>query len=229
MLTRALSKTFNLLASVNNFPAKMIQSFAKVAPEEVRAMFIDLFDESKDVYERIDSFKTKSAVLLEKYGNGAGQHYQYENSISTYLWLRYPDKYYIYKLSEIKAVASELKSDYRFKKGSYADNIRNFMKLYDEICMALRQDDELVNLFKSQLTEACYPDPELRTLTFDFGFYISRYFSEHKESSDDEWFPADYTPNISVDEWVALLKDESVFTFGCIITALVIVALTEPS
>ncbi len=214
MLTRSLAKTFNLLASVNNFPAKMIQSFAKVAPEEVRAMFIDLFDESKDVYERIDRFKAKSASLLENYGNGAGQHYQYENSISTYLWLRFPDKYYIYKLSEIKAVASELGSDYRFKKGAYADNIRNFMKLYDEICMALRQDDELVNLFKSQLTDACYPDPELRTLTFDFGFYISRYYSEHKEDTEDEWFPADYTPALLVDDWVALLKDESVFTLS---------------
>ena len=78
----------------------MIIGFAKTAPEEVRAMFIDLFDESKDIYERIDFFKTQSSVLLEKSGNGAGQHYQYENAISTYLWLRFPDKYYIYKFGE---------------------------------------------------------------------------------------------------------------------------------
>ena len=53
MLTKALSQTGNLLASVNNFPAKMITKFAEIAQEEVRAMFIELFDESKDVYERI--------------------------------------------------------------------------------------------------------------------------------------------------------------------------------
>lgn len=79
MLQKSLSKTYNLLASMNNFPARMIIGFAKTAPEEVHAMFIDLFDESKDIYERIDAFKTQSSVLLEKYGNGAGQHYQYEN------------------------------------------------------------------------------------------------------------------------------------------------------
>lgn len=214
MLARSLSKTSNLLASVNNFPAKMIQNFAEIAPEEVRAMFIDLFDENIEVYERIDRFKAKSTTLLEKYGNGAGQHYQYENAISTYLWLRYPNKYYIYKLGEIKSVASELESDYHFKKGAYAHNVRNFMKLYDEICMALRQDDELVNLFQSQLTDTCYPDSELRTLTFDVGFYISRYYSKNKEGAINEWFPADYSPEISVDEWVALLKDESVFTLS---------------
>lgn len=50
MLSRSLDKTFNLLASNNNFPKGMIVGFAKAAPEEVRAMFIALFDESKDAF-----------------------------------------------------------------------------------------------------------------------------------------------------------------------------------
>ena len=99
-------------------------------------MYMELYDESKDLCERIANFKNKSNTLLERYTNGAAQHYQYENAIMAYLWLRYPDKYYIYKFSEVKAVSSELESDYRFKKGAYVDNIRNFMALYDEICAA---------------------------------------------------------------------------------------------
>lgn len=216
MLSRSLSKTYNLLASMNNFPARMITGFAKTAPEEVRAMYIDLFDETKEVYERINAFKMQSSILLEKYGNGAGQHYQYENAITTYLWLRYPDKYYIYKFGEVKAASDVLESDYRFKKGAYADNIRNFYKFYDEICEELKQDTELVNLFRSQLTSDCYPDPELKTLTFDVGFYISREYSK-KDSGDPDnnvWFPSqeEYAPGITVQEWVALLNDKSVFT-----------------
>ena len=140
MLSRSLDKTYNLLASVNNFPRQMMLSFAKAAPEEVRSMFIALFDESKDFYERMNAFKLRSSVLLDKYGNGAAQHYQYENAISIYLWLRFPDKYYIYKYSEVKKVASELKADYQIKKGAYADNIRNFLKLYNEIRVALNHD-----------------------------------------------------------------------------------------
>ena len=216
MLNRSLDKTFNLLASNNNFPKGMIVGFAKAAPEEVRAMFIALFDESKDVYERMNAFKLQSSILLEKYGNGAAQHYQYENAISTYLWLRYPDKYYIYKFGEVKTVASELEADYRFKKGAYADNIRNFLRLYDEISLALKEDTELVNLFQSQLTDTCYPDPELKTLTIDVGFYISRFYSQ-KDSDiqvEDEWFPATYTPGFSVDDWVKLLGDPEIFTTG---------------
>ena len=81
MLNRSFSQTYNLLASMNNFPAKMITGFAETAPEDVRSMYIDLFDESKDIYERINTFKLQSDLLLEKYGKGAGQHYQSENAI----------------------------------------------------------------------------------------------------------------------------------------------------
>ena len=98
MLHRALSKTNNLLTSQNNYPAKMIEKLSIATAEEVRAMYIALFDESKDVVERIITFKDKSTILLKWYGNGAGQHYQHENAVSTYLWLRYPDKY-VYQMS----------------------------------------------------------------------------------------------------------------------------------
>ena len=216
MLSRSLDKTFNLLASNNNFPKGMIVGFAKAAPEEVRAMFIALFDESQDGFERMNTFKMQSSILLEKYGNGAAQHYQYENAISTYLWLRYPDKYYIYKFGEVKTVSSELESDYRFKKGAYADNIRNFLRLYDEISAALKEDTELVNLFQSQLTDTCYPDPELKTLTIDVGFYISRLYSQENAEKAEAaaWFPSDYTPGLTEEDWLALLGDDKVFTTG---------------
>ena len=186
MLNLSLDKTYNLLLSYNNFPRGMIVGFAKEVPEEIRAMFIALFDESKDIYERIDAFKSHSAVLLEKYGGEAKQHYQYENAITTYLWLRFPDKYYIYKFAEEKAVAKKLGADFQFKKGAYAENIRNFLCLYDEISAALKEDTELVELFRSQITEDCYPDPELKTLATDVGFYISRYYGEEEaiEGSD---------------------------------------------
>ena len=218
MLNCALDKTYNLLASANNFPKGRIVDFAKSAPKEVRAMFIALFDESKNVFERMDAFKLQSTVLLEKYGNGAAQHYQYENAISAYLWLRYPDKYYIYKFGEVKTVASELESDYHFKKGVYADNIRNFLKLYDEISIALKADTELVNLLQSQLTDTCYPDPKLKTLTIDVGFYISRYYSQKDATAGaaTDWYGTEYDPDLSVDDWSKLLKDESVFTTGAL-------------
>ena len=114
---------------------------------------MDLFDESKEIYERMKEFKSQSAAFLDKYKLEAKNHFQDENAISTYLWLRYPDKYYIYKFGEIKIVVQQLNSDCTFKKGSYANNIRNFYGLYDEINSKLVEDEELITIFESKLTE----------------------------------------------------------------------------
>ena len=211
MLKSSLAKTSNLLASVSNFPAKMIVKFAEAAPEDVRAMFIDLFDESKDLWERMDRFKQQSGVLLQKYGNGAAQHFQYENSISTYLWLRYPDKYYIFKLGIVKETAIRLESSYTFKKGAYADNIRNHFAFYNELSQALQQDAELKSLLAAHLTADCYPDPALHTMVIDLGHFIGRYMKD-KALPEETWFPDTYTPGFSVDDWRTLLQNEEIFT-----------------
>lgn len=226
MLRNSLAQTYNLLASRMNYPAATIEEFADKYPEEVRAMFIDLFDESKEVYQRMDSFKKKSAEILGRMQWNNAQHYQYENPMSVYLWLRYPDKYYIYKYGEIKTVAEHLHSSYHFRKGVYAENIRNFYRMYDELAEALMQDEELVNLLQNALTPQCYPDPKLRTLTTDFGFYISRYIARKEQSasvddeidnisqelSSDDWKPRleDYTPGFSKEQWLDLLNSKEI-------------------
>lgn len=211
MLKRSLAKTYGLLASMNNFPRQMIEIFAEEAPDKVKMMFVALFDESKDVVERILDFKEQSEKLLKEYGYDAKNHYQNENSISIYLWLMYPDKYYIYKFGEIKSCAEVLKSSYKFKKGAYADNLRTFYSFYDELCANLQSDAEMKKLLADNLTEDCYPDKELRTLTIDFGFYIARKYS--KADKENKWWPADvdYNPGLAVDNWMVLLQDESVF------------------
>ena len=183
MLGRSLAKTSTFLASANYYPAKMITLFAKAVPEKVRAMFTVLFDESKDIYERIQAFKAESGKILSAHGNGAGQHYQTENAISVYLWLRFPDKYYIYKLKEARKVSSVLNSNSSFKNGAYEDNIRNLYALYDEICAELQKDAGLVQMLRDHITPSCYPDPELRTLTSDVGFYIRFYISSQNDAS----------------------------------------------
>ena len=178
MLKRSLDKTYNLLASMSNYAKAMIIGFAEAAPEEVRGAFIALYDESRDVVERIQAFKAQAEEMLEKYGDGARQHFQTENAITVYLWLRYPDTYGIYKYGEIKPAAKLLVADYVFKKGAYAANIRNWLNFCNEIRDELLEDTELIELMKSHLTESCWPDSELRTLTMDVVFYISRYYSQ---------------------------------------------------
>ncbi|MCD8300928.1 MAG: AAA family ATPase [Clostridiales bacterium] len=214
MLERALSKTDMLLVAAAFFPKAMILGFARSDPEGVRAMFRKLFDEDKDVVERIEKFKADSLNMLHTYGGKAKNHFQDEHVATIYLWLRYPDKYYIYRYGEAKKLAEAVGSDYKIKQGAYEDNLRNYIKLYDEVREVISHDEELISLLHSHLTDDCYQDTTYHTLTFDFSFYIRNYYSKGRTlyNKYDGWFPTDYSPEISVDDWVELLQDKSVFT-----------------
>ena len=74
MLDVSLQKTGPLLASMNRFPRRMIVEFAQKWPEQIRALFRDLFDESKDVFQRIEAFKRQCRSLPQKLGTGAISH-----------------------------------------------------------------------------------------------------------------------------------------------------------
>ena len=208
MFWEATEKTFNLLAASHNFPRKMIYEFASADPEATRAMFINLYDETKDLLERVEQFESEAERLRMKYDEGSWkQSYQNSNSISTYLWLRYPDQYYIYKYSINRELAKELNTDLIPKKGAL-DNLTKSYKLYNEIAEYLKKESKLIELLKSRLTAIHYPDEELKTLAIDVGYYFKYVYLKEKETI---WFPQDYNPNISVDTWLELLADETVF------------------
>lgn len=213
MFSKSIGKTGNLLLSYNYFPAGMIIDFAKKDSEATRAMFINLFDENKDLIDRVESFITSSEKMRAKYGEGTWkQHFQNANSVTTYLWLRYPDKYYIFKYSEFVEVSRVLDSDFTPKRGATAHNIAGGFRMYDEISKHLADDKELVQMLQSSLTESCYPDPALKTLTIDVGFYISRNYPKNKNETESDWFPKGYSPNITKEQWVSLLSNPTIFT-----------------
>lgn len=194
-----------MLASANNFPAGYLVSASKKEPETVRKMFVDLFNEDVDIYERIVAFKSTAEMLRQKHFPNDNNHYQGENAITTYLWLKYPNKYYIYKFSEVKAVSTVLNSSYQFKKGAYETNIRNSLSLYDEICEELYKDSELILMINSVIDETCYSDLYLRTLAIDIGFFISRVIAndDKKEDLYPGYWPLlkEYNPNITKEQW----------------------------
>lgn len=217
MLKAATDKTFNLLASGYAYPRGMIINFAKANGEETRQMFRDLFDESRDLGERVGAFQNAAEAMRVKYDDGTWKnHYQSTNAISTYLWMMFPDKYYIYKYELFRDAAVELEANYKAKRDGSVDTMVGGFRMYDEICQVVQQDVELADMLKVALTSSCYSDPQMRTATVDIGFYLSRFFlGERKALQEEEgWFPKDYTPNLTVEEWGELLKDSAVFTIS---------------
>lgn len=198
MFMKATDKTFNLLASMNNYPRAMIRAFAEEEPETVRDMFIVLYDETRNLDERIEKFEMMAEDLRVRYDDGSWKHhYQSANAISTYLWLRYPDKYFIYKYSEVRATAKELCSDFVPKKGSGVANIAGGFKFYNGIRAVIAKDDELDAMLKNALEQNCYPDFTKTTMTVDVGFFISRFYKQdrpveleslHSDAKFSKWY-----------------------------------------
>lgn len=210
MIKRSLSGVSHMMVSQARFPEGMIEDFAEREPDTVRVMFKDLFDESKDIVERFHSFKQKSADLLERVGNGAKNHFQDERTIALYLWLRYPDKYYVYQYTQARNLSIALGSDHRIIKGRLDSNIREWLALYNEVTELMKQKPEVRSWETQGMTAEHYLDPEYRMLATDLAYcYTERILKEQK--AEQEWEPKDYNPGITVENWVSLLANKEVY------------------
>ena len=207
MLEMSLDKTDNLLTSGYYYAKSMIVGFAKEDPEGMREQYRILYDETRDLKSRIKSFMSYAEDRKRNHNDSGWKNtFQDIHAISVYLWLRYPDKYYIYKYGEIRSAASMLESSFIPRRASDPSNIIGSYAFCDELHNGLVKNEEILNLFHSLRTDDCYEDPQYRTLTADVVFYISRFFWE------DEWFPIGYTPGLSVNDWLGLLNDKDIFT-----------------
>ena len=174
-----LSNSFKKLAVTDfllyQFSTVMIRRYAKNEPETVRRMFRNLYDERESLFSRFEKFKEQSRILFEKYRHEKEKlHAQSDKAISVYLWMRYPEKYFIYKPTVVKAVSKIFKSSYVF---TGKDKVINCYKFCDEICAELQNDAELAKILRSHLTAECYPDSNLKVLTTDFIFYVAKKFA----------------------------------------------------
>ena len=121
MLSQALAKTGSLLNAAHFFAGGILIAMARAESKTVRQLFRDLYDDTQDLAQRITDFEAAAEKIRAAHDDGTwNSHYQYANAISTYLWLRYPEKYYIYKYTVCHDVAVALETDFQPKGNSAA-------------------------------------------------------------------------------------------------------------
>lgn len=97
MFKNAFSRQTNLLYQNSlGFMDKAARHF----PEEVRKMFINLYDENQELAQRISDFRKSSELILPDLKKATGKeklsHQQDERTLSVYLSFKYPEKYYLF-------------------------------------------------------------------------------------------------------------------------------------
>lgn len=221
MFKEATAKVFSLLDTGYAYPRAMILNFAAADCEATRAMFRSLFEESIELSPRITAFQSAAEALRIKYNDGSwNNHYQNTSAISVYLWLRYPDQYYIYRYSVTRDISTALNFNAPPKRDGSVESLLNSYRLYDELRAALSQNEAVTRMIRSAIEAAparkYWPDTHWNIAAIDLGFYLSRFYLAEQKAAQMQtgWFPAksEYDPGITTAQWSTLLQDASVFT-----------------
>jgi len=166
MLEESLSKTNNLMDSNNYYPKKAITLNAKKTPKKVKELFLKLYDENKDLKERIINFKKEIEIINSKNLPNTN-HYQDDRACLVYLSLRYPERYFFYKFRMFKKAIEIFAYPYSIKKGAI-ENVFEFLSFAELIRNEIIQDNELLKLHKNRIGENEYMDYSYHILTQDF-------------------------------------------------------------
>ena len=183
MLKKSLKESANILTAYNYYPYGMIVELSEKDPSIVKNMFEVLFDESKDLYSRIQYFVEKADELLSKHYNNDRKHYQNMHAISTYLGFRYPEKYYLFKSGVDKKALNYL--NININDQDKINELINYFTACDEIHSHLLLEDELKELLSSALDDKCYLDDNYHILTWDFLYYAGRVYLTKNESNEE--------------------------------------------
>lgn len=211
MLNNSLAKSGNLLSSAGYFAKRMIKALAEQYPDEVKALFSDLFDETEPVLKRVRNFKQSVEDVFAKYtidNPSRKNHFQDVHAISVYLSFAYPDKYYIYKRGLFTEFAKRVEFTNIPKQGR-DESLPCYFEMCNEILAFIAEDEDLKELSRSRLDDQCFADTNFHLLVTDIV-----YFGCRCTLNSHSWWPAEteYTPGISKEEWLSLLKNKEVFT-----------------
>ncbi len=177
MWEKATEDCGNLLASSMFYPRAVIRDCINQDSETVRNLFRNLYDEELELESRVNDFINGISELYSKVPNHGKNNYQTTNSVSTYLWLKYSEKYYIYKSGVLSQASNFLGFDGN-TNASLTEGFRYFDLLHEELV----NDEDILSTYTDQIKEDRLHDPGFHTLAIDFDYFLGRcYLSYNKQ------------------------------------------------
>lgn len=164
MFTEAFRKVSNLLYQNSwGFISKIAENF----PEDTRQMFRNLYDENIDLENRFEEFKDKSEELLPKLIEVLSKDklntQQDERTLSVYMSFRFPEKYFIYKISFYRNLCDVLKESKAPTSKKYFHYLKLAQKVKENY---ISNNNELLELHKVIYTQYKWDDKNLITQNF---------------------------------------------------------------
>ena len=180
MMKESTSKHFNLLGSGNYFPIGVLLDIVKDFHEELRLLFKGLYDENLDLIQRIKDFQKGIDAIYKKTAKPGKNTYQDLRAVSVLLWMRFPDKYYIYKSTELKETFKCLGGNAPKLDGK-AECFPVFLDYMNALNAYFLSNDTFKETILSHInSNSLYEDKSLHTATIDFIFYTGKRFDSNR-------------------------------------------------
>ncbi|MEM0994231.1 MAG: hypothetical protein AAF847_05410 [Bacteroidota bacterium] len=175
------SQTRRIWNRENYQPKKMMLAFAELQPHFVYSMFEELFNESKDIGNRVDRFIFYCDQLLKEYKSTRrtaldNDHYHDYEMISHYLAFQYPEQYTPYRFDLFKNTLLQIGS----RDIPTANDISRHFKVMKTLHQFLQKDEALIALHQKRLLPIHYQEKSL-LLVEDFAFYLKNIFHQVKK------------------------------------------------
>ncbi|MEM9886583.1 MAG: hypothetical protein AAF849_11885 [Bacteroidota bacterium] len=166
------SKTRRIWNKEQYQPKKMMFAFAELQPHFVYSMFQELFNENKDIGNRLDRFIFYCDELLKEYkaahpNSIHNNHYHDYAMISHYLAFQFPDQYTPYRqdlfYNTLKQIAS--------RDLSLGDDVARHFKVMKTLYQFLKKDEAVMRLHQKRLEGLHYQGDSL-LLMEDFSSFL---------------------------------------------------------
>lgn len=118
MLRAAIDPTSNLVASHHYYPFSDLEILSDIYPQDVQSALNDSFDEEQELMPRVEQYEKRITEIKEKSESYNTTYAKDRRFITTLLFFKYPNKYTIYKYTEIKKFCDMCELGITIKKGA---------------------------------------------------------------------------------------------------------------
>ena len=195
-ISRAFSKTANLLVSSSSYPLGMLEEVALDKPQETEAMLTNLYNESQPLRDRIVNYISEFDKLIkimaeEGHSDWKGRNnvksFQDVHAISVYLTMHYPQSYYIYQWSVFKEFVNVV--GYERKCTNHIDKFFEYMELCNVVKQALLKEEAFIAYYQGWLKDHKYSDPNYNLLTQDFIYGVAIHLNSETYKKEEKKKP----------------------------------------
>lgn len=187
-----------------------IYNMAKLKPEDYKSCFEFLFDEEKDLTERIKYFNKETLQIFKSIEtNRKLSHHHDERTMATLLTYKNPNKYVFYKNSFYKKYCELIGIKQRRKNekyGHYLELVNDFIEKY------IQTDIELLQLVSDKLPKNVFEDKHYKLLAQDIlyrtldGKLIENETQKQPINPNPNYWL--YSPGANADKWDDFYDDK---------------------